>query len=168
MEYVIGEATSLMRKIRKDPIGEEESFEVSKNMTMEERPDEIAYYLSIGGFFNRLYHACRRLYWPDEYHACFGNRTYKRNWYPQSHWRHTKENQASVSYRSYTDLHHGWNRRSVSWVSQSAMSLLFMLEANNFVAALGVGYSWALLYVWSWDLISGYYPAFTSFKARSY
>ena len=37
MEYTIGEATGLMRKIRKDPIGEEESFEVSANKTLEER-----------------------------------------------------------------------------------------------------------------------------------
>jgi len=50
MEYVIGEATSLMRKLRKDPVGEEESFEVSKNKTLEERLDEFAYYLRIGGF----------------------------------------------------------------------------------------------------------------------
>ncbi len=50
MDYVIGEATSLMRKLRKDPVGEEESFEVSKNKTLEEQLDEFAVYLRIGGF----------------------------------------------------------------------------------------------------------------------
>jgi putative ABC transport system permease protein len=51
MEYVIGEATSLMRKLRKDPVGEEESFEVSKNKKpWKKRLDEFAYYLRIGGF----------------------------------------------------------------------------------------------------------------------
>ena len=50
MEYTIGEATGLMRKIRKDPIGEEESFEVSANKTLEERLGEMTTYLRIGGF----------------------------------------------------------------------------------------------------------------------
>jgi putative ABC transport system permease protein len=50
MDYVQGEATSLMRKIRRDPIGEEDSFEVRKNMTMEENLEEMASYLRIGGF----------------------------------------------------------------------------------------------------------------------
>lgn len=50
MDYVQGEATSLMRQIRRDPIGEEDSFEVRKNMTMEENLEEMASYLRIGGF----------------------------------------------------------------------------------------------------------------------
>ena len=50
MDYVVGEATSLMRKIRRDPIGSEDSFEVRKNMTMEENLEEMASYLRIGGF----------------------------------------------------------------------------------------------------------------------
>lgn len=50
MEHSIGEATSLMRKIRKDPIGEEESFEISANKTLEEELDELSSYLRIGGF----------------------------------------------------------------------------------------------------------------------
>jgi len=50
MEYAIGEATSLMRKIRRDPIGEEESFEVTANKTLEERLGELTTYLRIGGF----------------------------------------------------------------------------------------------------------------------
>jgi putative ABC transport system permease protein len=50
MDYVIGEATSLMRKIRRDPIGEEESFEISANKTLEEELEELTSYLRIGGF----------------------------------------------------------------------------------------------------------------------
>lgn len=50
MDYVVGEATSLMRKIRRDQIGEEESFEIRVNKTLEEELDELASYLRIGGF----------------------------------------------------------------------------------------------------------------------
>lgn len=50
MEYAVGEATSLMRKLRKDPIGDEDSFELSANKTMEEELDELTGYLRIGGF----------------------------------------------------------------------------------------------------------------------
>jgi len=50
MEFAIGEATSLMRTLRKDPIGAEESFEVTANKTLEERLGELTTYLRIGGF----------------------------------------------------------------------------------------------------------------------
>ena len=50
MEYAVGEATSLMRKIRRDRIGAEESFEVSVNKTLEEALKELTSYLRIGGF----------------------------------------------------------------------------------------------------------------------
>jgi len=50
MDYIIGEATSLMRKVRRDPVGGEDSFEIRKNKTLEERLDEFAGYLRIGGF----------------------------------------------------------------------------------------------------------------------
>jgi putative ABC transport system permease protein len=50
MEYAVGEATSLMRKIRRDRIGAEESFEVSVNKTLEEELKELTSYLRIGGF----------------------------------------------------------------------------------------------------------------------
>jgi putative ABC transport system permease protein len=50
MEFAIGQATGLMRSIRQDPIGDENSFEISRNMTLEERLDEIGSYLKIGGF----------------------------------------------------------------------------------------------------------------------
>ncbi len=49
--HVMGEATKLMRQIRKDPIGEEESFQIEKNKSLEEELDEIGGYLKIGGFF---------------------------------------------------------------------------------------------------------------------
>ncbi len=50
MEHSIGEATSLMRKIRRDPIGSEESFDIEANKTLEEELDEMSSYLRIGGF----------------------------------------------------------------------------------------------------------------------
>lgn len=50
MEHAIGEATSLMRKIRRDPIGAEESFEVAANKTLEEELERLTGYLRIGGF----------------------------------------------------------------------------------------------------------------------
>jgi putative ABC transport system permease protein len=50
MDFAIGQATGLMRSIRRDPIGEENSFEISRNMTLEEELENISSYLRIGGF----------------------------------------------------------------------------------------------------------------------
>ena len=50
MEHATGEATSLMRQLRKDPIGDEESFEIKANKTLEEELEELTSYLRIGGF----------------------------------------------------------------------------------------------------------------------
>ncbi len=50
MEFAIGQATGLMRSIRQDPIGAENSFDISRNLTLEERLDEIGSYLKMGGF----------------------------------------------------------------------------------------------------------------------
>jgi putative ABC transport system permease protein len=50
MEHATGEATSLMRRLRQDQIGEEESFEIRVNKTLEEELDELGGYLRIGGF----------------------------------------------------------------------------------------------------------------------
>ena len=50
MEHALGQATGLMRSIRQDPIGSENSFEISRNLTLEERLNEISSYLKIGGF----------------------------------------------------------------------------------------------------------------------
>lgn len=46
----IGEATSLMRKIRKDPLGQPNSFEIEKSETLADRLSKITGYLRIGGF----------------------------------------------------------------------------------------------------------------------
>jgi putative ABC transport system permease protein len=50
MDFAIGQATGLMRKIRQDQIGQENSFEINRNLTLAERLDEISSYLKIGGF----------------------------------------------------------------------------------------------------------------------
>lgn len=50
MQYAMGEATGLMRAIRKDPINQEASFEVTKNETLAESLEEVAGYLRTGGF----------------------------------------------------------------------------------------------------------------------
>lgn len=50
MEYEMGQATGIMRNIRKDRIGEEESFEIVKSQSLGESLEEVAGYLRIGGF----------------------------------------------------------------------------------------------------------------------
>ncbi|MTI31301.1 ABC transporter permease [Xanthovirga aplysinae] len=50
MSSSMGEATGLMRSIRKDSPGEENSFELERNQTVEERLSEITGYLRVGGF----------------------------------------------------------------------------------------------------------------------
>jgi putative ABC transport system permease protein len=50
MEYAMGEATGLMRSIRQDGIGREESFEIQKSDSMAQSLNEITGYLRIGGF----------------------------------------------------------------------------------------------------------------------
>ncbi|CAN5428329.1 ABC transporter permease [soil metagenome] len=50
MEYAIGEATGLMRSIRQDRIGREDSFEIKKSESLAERLEETSGYLRIGGF----------------------------------------------------------------------------------------------------------------------
>lgn len=49
MDYAIGTATGLMRKIRKDPPAQEESFEIRQNKTLSERLGDIAIYFQAGG-----------------------------------------------------------------------------------------------------------------------
>jgi len=48
-EEIIGEATSLMRRIREDPLGQEDSFEISRNKTVAEELDEIGFFLKVVG-----------------------------------------------------------------------------------------------------------------------
>jgi putative ABC transport system permease protein len=50
MEFAIGQATGLMRKIRQDQIGKENSFDINRNLTLEEELENISSYLRIGGF----------------------------------------------------------------------------------------------------------------------
>lgn len=50
MEYAMGEATGLMRSIRRDGLGRESSFEIKKNQSLAERMEEITGYLRVGGF----------------------------------------------------------------------------------------------------------------------
>jgi len=46
----MGEATGVMRKIRRDPLDQPESFEVVQSTTLAERLEDITGYLRIGGF----------------------------------------------------------------------------------------------------------------------
>jgi putative ABC transport system permease protein len=48
--FAMGEATSLMRKIRRDPVKSEPSFEVVSSETLAQRLDTITGYLRLGGF----------------------------------------------------------------------------------------------------------------------
>ena len=50
METAMGEATSMMRAIRQDPIGGELSFEIDVKKSLSEQLGEITGYLRIGGF----------------------------------------------------------------------------------------------------------------------
>ncbi len=48
-ETVIGEATGLMRRIRGDQLGQEDSFELKRNITVAEELDQISGMLKLGG-----------------------------------------------------------------------------------------------------------------------
>ncbi|WP_143961685.1 ABC transporter permease [Litoribacter populi] len=50
MDYEMGHATGVMRKLRKDRIGDEDSFEIVKSQTLGESLEEVAGFLRIGGF----------------------------------------------------------------------------------------------------------------------
>ncbi|WP_439481546.1 ABC transporter permease [Cyclobacterium plantarum] len=50
LDYEMGQATGIMRSIREDAIGMEDSFEVVKSQTLGESLEEIAGFLRIGGF----------------------------------------------------------------------------------------------------------------------
>ncbi|MEK6476739.1 ABC transporter permease [Catalinimonas sp. 4WD22] len=50
LEAAMGEATSIMRAIRRDPIGAELSFEIQEKKSLSEQLGEITGYLRIGGF----------------------------------------------------------------------------------------------------------------------
>ncbi|MEO1050105.1 MAG: ABC transporter permease [Bacteroidota bacterium] len=50
MDFAIGEATGLMRSIRQDQIGSDNSFEIVKSQTLAERLSSITNGLQLGGF----------------------------------------------------------------------------------------------------------------------
>ncbi|MFM9840052.1 MAG: ABC transporter permease [Cyclobacteriaceae bacterium] len=50
MDYAMGEATSLMRKIRHDEVGRENSFDLEKSETIAQEMESITSGLRIGGF----------------------------------------------------------------------------------------------------------------------
>lgn len=50
IDYEMGQATGIMRKIRQDRIGQEDSFELTKSESVAESLEEVAGYLRIGGF----------------------------------------------------------------------------------------------------------------------
>jgi putative ABC transport system permease protein len=50
MEYAMGEATGLMRKIRNDAVGKENSFDLEKSESLAEQMSTITGILKIGGF----------------------------------------------------------------------------------------------------------------------
>ena len=50
MEYIIGEAESVMRRVRKDPIGQDKSFEIERSDALAKNFEEITGYLRVGGF----------------------------------------------------------------------------------------------------------------------
>lgn len=49
-DYAMGEATGLMRLIRNDRVGQENSFDINKSETLAQSTAEITGYLSVGGF----------------------------------------------------------------------------------------------------------------------
>ena len=50
LNYVMGEATGLMRMVRQDPLGQEDSFEIRRSDSLLQSLDEISGFLKVGGF----------------------------------------------------------------------------------------------------------------------
>jgi putative ABC transport system permease protein len=50
IDYEMGQATGIMRKVRQDRVGQEDSFELTKSQSVAESLEEVAGYLRIGGF----------------------------------------------------------------------------------------------------------------------
>src|SRR5690606_27732986 len=48
--YVMGEATGVMRNVRQDRLGQEESFEIRRSDSLIQSLNEISGYLKVGGF----------------------------------------------------------------------------------------------------------------------
>lgn len=61
LEYAMGEATGIMRAIRRDPVGQENSFDLESSEALKERTAEIVGYFRAGGYsigFITLLGAC--------------------------------------------------------------------------------------------------------------
>ncbi|WP_435354872.1 ABC transporter permease [Emticicia sp. SJ17W-69] len=50
MDYIIGEAEAVMRRVRKDPIGQAKSFEIERSDALAKNFEEVTGYLRVGGF----------------------------------------------------------------------------------------------------------------------
>lgn len=50
MDYIIGEAEAVMRRVRKDPIGKDPSFTVERSDALAKNFEDVTGYLRIGGF----------------------------------------------------------------------------------------------------------------------
>jgi putative ABC transport system permease protein len=50
LDYMLGEATGIMRKVRQDKPGQEDSFEITRSDSALKSLDEISGYLKVGGF----------------------------------------------------------------------------------------------------------------------
>jgi putative ABC transport system permease protein len=50
IDYEMGQATGIMRKIRQDRVAQEDSFDLTKSQSVAESLEEVAGYLRIGGF----------------------------------------------------------------------------------------------------------------------
>jgi putative ABC transport system permease protein len=50
LTYVMGEATGIMRSVRQDKLGQEESFEIKRSDSLIQSLNEISGYLKVGGF----------------------------------------------------------------------------------------------------------------------
>lgn len=50
LTYVMGEATGVMRNVRQDKLGQEESFEIRRSDSLIQSLNEISGYLKVGGF----------------------------------------------------------------------------------------------------------------------
>lgn len=50
LDYEMGQAIGIMRKIRQDKVAQEDSFELTKSQSVAESLEEVAGYLRIGGF----------------------------------------------------------------------------------------------------------------------
>jgi putative ABC transport system permease protein len=50
MDYILGEAEAVMRRVRKDPLGADKSFEMERSDALAKDFEEVTGYLRVGGF----------------------------------------------------------------------------------------------------------------------